>query len=136
MQEGLSRDDISPELLEQSSVYRELVNASESVMEIGISPGTAALIVAAVPITLKLLRMANELVSANIEDWLAGRRIARRKQEADTELEIEAKRTRQKIELRREALDAGIVRPRRREVVNLSYDEFEDEAEVIDIIED
>ncbi len=122
--------------MEQSSVYRELVNAGESVMEFGISPGTAALIVAAVPITLKLLRMANELVSANIEDWLAGRRLERKKQEADADLEIERKRVDQRIALKKKLRDEGVHPVPRRSSINLSYEEeeiFDEEVDIIDV---
>lgn len=133
MQEGF-REDVNPELLEQSSVYRELVNGAESVMEFGISPGTAALIVAAVPITLKLLRMVNEWFSASVDDWAAGKRIDRKKQEAEADREIEAKAVAQKIRLRKQLRDAGVAPPSR-PAVNLSYDEEEIFDPDVDIIE-
>ena len=134
--QDVDRSDFDPELLEQpNSVYRELVEGAEIVGGFGISPGMAALIVASVPITLKLLRMGNELVSASIEDWLAGRRITRRKEEADAELEIEAKRHRQRIQLQKEAREAGVLTRRRRAhpQLDLSYEEPDDDE--VDIIE-
>lgn len=131
--QDVDRADFDPSLLEQpNSVYREIVEGAEIVGGFGISPGMAALIVASVPVTLKLLRMGNELVSAQIEDWLAGRRLTRRKQEADIELEIERDKARQKIQLQQEARDAGVAPRRRHERIDLSYEEFDDEVDVIE----
>ena len=73
--------NIHPELAENSRVFREIMSAGDELMSIGIDPATAAVIVAAVPITLRLLKMLNEYSLALLRNW-----------EADKELDRERRR--------------------------------------------
>lgn len=79
--------DIHPELAHQSSVFKEIMAAGDELMTIGIDPATAAVIVAAVPVTLRILRMVNEFVTAALDDWKETRRIERKRKEFDLERE-------------------------------------------------
>lgn len=80
-------DGIHPELAQQTGVFQEIMSAGDELMTIGIDPATAAVIVAAVPVTLRVLRMVNELVSAAIDDWKENQRLERKRKELDLDRE-------------------------------------------------
>lgn len=85
-------EGINPEIASVSPWFRDLMGASDELMNVGISPATAAVIVASVPITLRLLRMGNEVLSAWVDDTREKNRLARKREEADLDHEIDAKR--------------------------------------------
>lgn len=83
-----SYDDIHPELAQTSGVFRELMNAGDELMTIGIDPATAVVIAAAVPITLRILRMVNEAVSAIIQNWVDEKKLDRKRRDYELEQEF------------------------------------------------
>lgn len=85
--------DINAELQYASPFMRGIIDLGHDMSTTGIDPSTAMVIVAAVPVTLRVLRMANELSSAAVSDWSEGKRLERKKQE----LEIEHKAHERKI---------------------------------------
>lgn len=79
---------IHPELMEASPIYRGLINTTNDLMSIGVDPAFAAVVVASVPIILRLLRMANEMTAAMIDDWKDNRRIDRKRRELELDQEF------------------------------------------------
>ena len=77
--------DINAELQYASPFMRGIIDLGHDMSTTGIDPSTAMVIVAAVPVTLRVLRMANELSSAAVSDWSEGKRLERKKQELDIE---------------------------------------------------
>ncbi|MEL6758686.1 MAG: hypothetical protein AAFP81_19830 [Pseudomonadota bacterium] len=81
-------DEIHPELAQTSGVFRELMNAGDELMTIGIDPATAVVIAAAVPIALRILRIANEASSAAIQNWLDDQKLQRKRKEYELDKEF------------------------------------------------
>lgn len=79
---------IHPELAETSNVFAEVMRGGDHLLSIGIDPATAAVIVAAVPISLRLLRMANEMLSASIDDQKEEKRLDRKRREYELDREF------------------------------------------------
>ncbi|MEL6755001.1 MAG: hypothetical protein AAFP81_01095 [Pseudomonadota bacterium] len=82
-------DEIHPELAQTSGVFRELMNAGDELMTIGIDPATAVVIAAAVPIALRILRIANEASSAVIQNWLDEQKLVRKRKEYELDEEFD-----------------------------------------------
>lgn len=80
--------EIHPELAQSSGIVRELVDASDQLMSLGIDLPTALVIVAAVPTSLGLLRIINRATGAWTDDWLEERRLARKRKEMELEREF------------------------------------------------
>lgn len=89
MQQDYSYDgEIHPELAQSSGVFKELVNAGDELMSIGIDPATAIAIAAAVPIALKILRILNRASDAAIDNWLEDKRLVRKRKEMELDQEF------------------------------------------------
>lgn len=82
--------DIHPELAQQSGTFHALMDAGDQLMTIGIDPATAAVIVAAVPVTLRILKMVNEFVTAALDDWKENKRIERKRKELELDREYDS----------------------------------------------
>lgn len=80
--------EIHPELMEASPVYRSLIDSANDLMSIGIDPALAAMVVAAVPVTLRVLKMGNEFTSAMVDDWKDNKRIERKRRELELNKEF------------------------------------------------
>lgn len=85
-------EGINPELAEASPWFRELMGQADQLLSIGIDPATAAVIVASVPITLRVLKMANEFTTAMSHDYAERQRLKRKREELELEKEFGEKK--------------------------------------------
>ena len=69
MEDEIDRyNGVNPELVEVSPWFRDIMSASDDLMSTGISPATAAVIVAMVPITLRILKIVSDAVHVQLSD--------------------------------------------------------------------
>jgi hypothetical protein len=80
---------INPELAEASPWFREVMGNADELLSIGIDPATAAVIVAAVPVTLRVLKIASEFTSAMASDYAEKQRLKRKREELELERDFQ-----------------------------------------------
>lgn len=89
--------EIDPELRYASPTLRTLLELGQDASSIGIDPGLALAIIAAVPVTLRVLRMGNEFTSAAAQDLVEKNRLKRKEQELAMEHKWHEKKVASKI---------------------------------------
>ena len=82
---------VNPELVEVSPWFQDIMGASNDLMHTGISPATAAVIVAMVPITLRILKIVSDAVNVSLADTKESNALKREKERDEHRLDTKRK---------------------------------------------
>ena len=83
--------DINPEIYQASPWLREVMNGADTLMNTGIDAATAAVIVAMVPITLRILKIVGDAVNVGLADTKEANAIKRERERDEQRLDIKRK---------------------------------------------
>lgn len=66
---SVAASNLDPDLAQAAPYYREVLDATEQASQFGVDANTAIMVMAAVPVVMRILRMVNEFSTAWVKAW-------------------------------------------------------------------